>query len=54
MKINVVVASPEDLEAALQQWLSQHPRAQIMNVSHTAAADGQGKIVVTTVFWYRE
>ncbi len=54
MKVEVIYGEPQDLAAALREWLSQHPRAQVQAAQPTSATDSSGKVIVTVVIWYRE
>jgi hypothetical protein len=54
MKVDVIYGEPENLQAALREWVSQHARARIQAATQSSAPDGSGKIVVTVVIWYQE
>jgi len=54
MKVTVINAEPQELEAALAAWVAQHPRARVGASTSSSAADGTGKILVTVVIWYQE
>jgi hypothetical protein len=54
MKVQVINAEPQELDAALREWLTQHPRARIGASTSSSAADGTGKVIVTIVIWYQE
>jgi len=54
MKVTVINAEPQELEAALRDWLTAHPRARVSGQSMSSAADGTGKVIVTIVIWYQE
>jgi len=54
MKVDVIYGEPQNLQAALREWLSQHARARIQAATQSSAQDGSGKILVTVVLWYQE
>jgi len=54
VKVEVIYGEPQDLGAALREWLSQHPRANIGAATQSSATDASGKVIVTVVIWYRE
>ncbi len=53
-KVAVINSSPEELEAALRGWVSQHGRARVMGTSQSSTATSGGSVLVTVVLWYQE
>jgi len=54
MKVDVIYGEPENLQAALREWVTQHARARIQAATQSSASDGSGKVLVTVVIWYQE
>jgi hypothetical protein len=53
IKISVINASADELEAKLREWYSQHGRARIMGTSQSSASH-EGKVLVTLTMFYGE
>ncbi len=53
IKVNVVNAPAEELEAKLREWHSQHGRARIMGTAQSSASH-DGKVLVTVTMWFSE
>jgi hypothetical protein len=54
MKVSVINATTDELEAALRDWLAQHQKARIGGTSQSSTSTSDGKVQVTLVIWYQE
>jgi hypothetical protein len=54
VKVEVIYGEPQELAAALREWLGQHARARVTAATQSSATDGNGKVIVTVVIWYQE
>jgi hypothetical protein len=54
VKVDVIYGEPQNLQATLREWVSQHARARIQAATQSSAQDGSGKVIVTVVIWYQE
>jgi hypothetical protein len=54
MKVAVINVTTDELEAALRDWITQHPRARLGGQTQSSAARPDGTVLVTVVLWYQE
>jgi hypothetical protein len=53
IKISVINAPADELEAKLREWYSQHGRARIMGTAQSSASH-EGQVLVTMTMFYAE